>query len=248
MGKIIIYLHQNFVSDTAKAKSLKKSFPLATEYLWLYDRPGEVICFSSWPVGGGGVSPKRYLDYRNNLRGKLSAGDRGEYATKVADDLILYLYGPDDNAPARLRALGIPDEIDVTDIFGAIQDVGLITPCLDASGRLKYLAEAWLALGAPLERFPAFLQSRQLRECPFIEIFCTLSTELACETSRNPKASDMADIVGIAAALPYCSVMGVDMADLLKPTKLDRKYQVTVFSTKRKGLKDLRDWLNAFVN
>ena len=82
-------------------------------------------------------------------------------------------------------------------------------------------------------RIGEFLRSEQMAQTPFIDIYSSLVAEMVVSgQDRNPKGSDLEDVLGISTVLPYCDILTTDkgMKHLVRQLGLDRQYNSQVFS------------------
>lgn len=109
------------------------------------------------------------------------------------------------------------------------------------------LWETWQSLGAAQERLADFLKSDQLRNCPFIDIHCTLTAAMNCETNRQPSRGDALDTQIMAVVLPYCRIVATskDMVALLHQTHLAGGAPKSFYSAKPPEVQEFAKWLAA---
>ena len=114
-------------------------------------------------------------------------------------------------------------------------------------GEGSLLWETWRSLGAAPKRLADFLKSDQLRNCPFIDIHCTLTAAMDCETSRQPREGDALDTLIMAVVLPYCDIVATskDMVALLTQTGLAGRYPKRLYSAKPQEVQDFANRLAA---
>ncbi len=128
----------------------------------------------------------------------------------------------------------------------AIVDTLFLNPtdvhCRNILGGLR---KYWFLHDLPQNRFHEFLNSSELRDCPFVSILSTLSAAINCDPKRTAKPSDAMDTLILATVLPYCDAVGVsaDLFALWQQTKLERTFKARVFSSKESLVKHFDDWL-----
>jgi hypothetical protein len=107
------------------------------------------------------------------------------------------------------------------------------------------LQEYWFLHDLPQSRFHDFLNSSELRACPFVSILSILSAAINCYPKRTAKPSDAMDTLILATVLPYCDAVAVsaDLFALWQQTKLERTFKARVFSSKESLVKHFDDWL-----
>ena len=101
-------------------------------------------------------------------------------------------------------------------------------------GQASLLWAALQPVEALKERLAGFLKSDHLRNCPFINILCTLNAAMDCEEGRQPRESDALDTLIMAGFLPYCDIVATskDMVALLGQTHLADTYPSHLYSAK----------------
>ncbi|MHB8503084.1 MAG: hypothetical protein ACYDCG_19505 [Candidatus Acidiferrales bacterium] len=107
------------------------------------------------------------------------------------------------------------------------------------------LHEYWFLHDLPQNRFHDFLNSSELRACPFVSTLSILSAAINCDPKRTAKPSDAMDTLILATVLPYCDAIAVsaDLFGLWQQTKLERTFKARVFSSKESLVKHFDDWL-----
>jgi hypothetical protein len=101
-------------------------------------------------------------------------------------------------------------------------------------GEAANLLDHWRFLDAPEALLPQFLGFMEIRDCPFIDIHCTLQAAFGRDPARPPHNGDALDTLIMASAVPCCDVIATtnDMFSLWKETKLNCKYPKRVYSEK----------------
>jgi hypothetical protein len=93
-------------------------------------------------------------------------------------------------------------------------------------------------IGITPQNLADFLKSGELLNTPYIDIFCSIDTEIVQNyRERTPRGSDLADAAIVATALPYSDVVTTDkfMKEILvNRLCLDKKYKCEVFSGTKK--------------
>jgi hypothetical protein len=113
---------------------------------------------------------------------------------------------------------------------------------LPAVSRLRQLTDLHelhvklLGRGPSAEEVVAFLRSSEMLSVPFIDIYSSLRAGMVVwGEGRRLKGSDLNDVLIAATVLPYCDVFATDghMKQLILALKLDKRYDVTVFGSRK---------------
>ncbi len=83
-----------------------------------------------------------------------------------------------------------------------------------------------------------FLKSEELRSVPYIDISASLQASMIWDTERQPKGSDLEDVMAAALALPYCDLYTTDggMKHLIQLGKFKQEHKAEIFSSRETDL------------
>jgi hypothetical protein len=126
-------------------------------------------------------------------------------------------------------------------------------PCLSTYIMTAYSGEVgrgrllYKEFDPKLERFDYFLDSRELRSVPFIDIVSSINAAVTVyEGARRTRESDFYDVQIVGTILPYCDVLATDnfmRSILVTRLALDKKYHTEVFSEKGREINRFLEYL-----